>query len=92
MKDYDFIWYGARQGGHVAYLPDLEQGKMITVEEAAVHWPDEPVPEGTKPADMKPKVPHLGGGKLDAAWLEDKYKWRDEAGVPLKANFKEMKN
>ena len=39
LEDYDFIFSAARQGGHLAYVPDLVEQKLITVEEAAKHWP-----------------------------------------------------
>ena len=35
LEDYDFILVAARMGGHLAYLPDLEQGKLVRMEEAA---------------------------------------------------------
>ena len=90
LNEFDFIFHGARQGGHLAYLPDMVQKKLVTVEEAAVHWPDMPVPAGKEPKDAEPKVPKLGGGKLNADWLRDRYSWRDESGVPKEPCWKEM--
>ena len=92
LETYDFIFYGARQGGHLAYLPDVDAvpPKMITVEEAAKHWPDEVLPEGMDPKKAPPKVPMLGGGKLDADWLQGRYDWKDAEGRPLKPDWKEM--
>ena len=33
LKSWDWIYHGMRQGGHLAYLPDIEEGKMRRVEE-----------------------------------------------------------
>ena len=35
-------------------------------------------------------MPPLGGGKLDADWLKDRYSWRDENGKPLKPQWEEQ--
>ena len=102
LEDYDFILAAARMGGHLAYLPDLEQGKLVRMEEAAQWWPMElvKVKDGCQrwwPKEMQDeekqvpwKVPPLGGGKLDADWLKDRYSWRDANGKPLKPVWEEQ--
>ena len=89
LKEYDFVFHGARQGGHLAYLPDVDVKKLVPVEEAAEHWPAPIVPEGMDPCKAPPKVPKLGGGKLDAEWLHDRLDWMQN-GKPLKPDWKEM--
>jgi hypothetical protein len=97
MEEYDFIFAAARQGGHLAYLPDLEMEKLITVEEAALHWPPTPLSAKVQAMSQEEQVKHrrlevpaLGGGKIDASWLANRYEWLDSKGVPVKPNWKEM--
>ena len=90
LEEFDFIFHAVRQGGHLAYLPDLEKGRLVTVEDAAAHWPEMPVPVGKEAKDAEPKVPKLGGGKLDYTWLKDRYSWRNAVGVPKKPDWQEM--
>ena len=37
-------------------------------------------------------APHLGGLKIDAAWLEDRFNWRDANGVPQKPEWTNDEN
>ena len=97
LEDYDFIFSAARQGGHLAYVPDLVEKKLITVEEAAKHWPATPL--SAKAAGKSDKeraklarveVPHLGGAKIDAHWLQDRLKWFDTDGLPTEPDWTAM--
>ena len=90
LKNYDFVFAGARQGGHCAVLPDMEKQRMVTVEECAKAWPDPVLEEGADPKKAVAKVPMLGGGKLNAAWLADRFKWIDADGKPLKPDYSLM--
>jgi hypothetical protein len=90
LKTYDFVFHGARQGGHLAFLPDLQKQILITVEEAAKHWHDEEPELDEAVGDPLVKVPKLGGGKLDAAWLKDRYCWHDAKHKHVKPDWTEM--
>ena len=76
MEKYDFVYEGARQGGHLAYLPDMQQGILRPLEEF--------LPEWSESLGKQVVAPHLGGLKIDAAWLQDRFNWRDANGVPQK--------
>ena len=84
LERYDFIYEGARQGGHLAYLPDLELGKLVKVEDAAKSWK----PQAAE--DKSNVVPHIGSSKLDAEWLKNRYDWLDKDGVPMKPDYGKM--
>ena len=97
LEDYDFIFSAARQGGHLAYVPDLVENKLIPVEEAAKHWPATPL--SAKAAGKSDKereklarveVPPLGGAKIDAHWLQDRMKWFDTDGLPTEPDWTAM--
>ena len=88
--EYDFILAAARQGGHLAYLPDLEKKKLVPVEAASTYWPVEMVKLPGKDEEVPWTLPPLGGKKLKKKWLWSRYEWRDENGKPLKPNWEEM--
>ena len=99
LEDYDFIFSAARQGGHLAHVPDLAENKLITVEEAAKHWPATPL--SAKAAGKSDKerekyerleVPPLGGAKIDIHWLQDRLKWFDSDGLPTEPAWTDMDN
>ena len=97
LEDYDFIFSAARQGGHLAHVPDLVEKKLITVEEAAKHWPATPLSAKAAGKSDKEKeklarleVPPLGGAKIDAAWLQYRLKWFDTDGLPIEPDWTDM--
>ena len=97
LEDYDFIFSAARQGGHLAHVPDLVEKKLITVEEAAKHWPATPLSAKAAGKSDKEKeklarleVPPLGGAKIDASWLQDRFKWFDTDGLPIEPAWTDM--
>ena len=90
LEEYDFIFNAARQGGHLAYLPDLQKKKLVPVEAASTYWPKEMVKLPGKDEEVPWTLPPLGGKKLNKKWLWSRYEWRDENGKPLRPNWEEM--
>ena len=99
LEDYDFIFSAARQGGHLAHVPDRVENKLISVEEAAKYWPATPpsAKAAGKSAEERKKlarleVPPLGGAKIDIHWLQDRLKWFDSDGLPTEPAWTDMDN
>ena len=75
LQEYDFIYAGARMGGHLAYLPDLKRGRLIPLEEFLEEWKESP---GAEKGDGV--APPLGGTKMNAEWLADRFNWLNADG------------
>ncbi len=78
LNEADWVLCGARQGGHLAYLPDMVEKRLKPFEELAKEMPD-----------LK-HLPSLGGPKINKQWLEDRFAWLSEDGVPKKPDWKEQ--
>ena len=75
LEKYDWIYAGARQGGHLAYLPDMKSGRLQKLEEFLEEWRE-------TMGDPTMKPPPMGGGKVEYDWLTERYDWLNENGVP----------
>ena len=73
LQSWDWIYHGMRQGGHLAYLPDIELGRMRKVEEYP--WAGDIRPLGD------------GNGKIPQGWLTQRYSWINAQGVPRKPRW-----
>ena len=74
LNTEDWILKGARQGGHLAYLPDLKAKRLVPMERFLEEWKvNMELPE-------VPQLPKLGGQKIDPQWLEARFAWLGEDG------------
>ena len=67
QEEDEWIVRGLRQGGHLAWRPSLEQGRLVN--------PDE--------QEWAKKYPLGTGGKLGEYWLDERREWLDEEGKPV---------
>ena len=79
LSRYDFVLHGLRQAGTLAYLPDLETGRLRKFEE---FFPE-----------MRTLAQEVGiGQRIDAKWLEERYSWIGEDGYPEKPDWNVYEN
>jgi len=76
LQESDWILAGCRQGGHLAYLPDLKAGRLRPVEDFLEEWKE------NLHLEKPPVIAALGGGgnKLDPEWLLERFEWLNADG------------